>query len=158
MNEIWSGKVLWAWRVLELGTREVPRLLTICATLVGQQVVEQVAEPLRGIGRGALVKRHSEQTVRGGTMVFTNGWGGSAQSERETGGGRGQWSSTWAIIEENGWLLPGGDLLNGSAWAAGLTVDICHVIANREGVFRMRPEGSGFDIVDGCRARDISHV
>lgn len=158
MNEIWSGKVLWAWRVLELGTREVPRLLTIRATLVGQQVVEQVAEPLRGIGRGSLVKRHVEHTVRRGTMVFTNGWGRSAQSERETGGSRRQWSSTWAIIEENGLLLPGGDLLDGSAWVAGLPVNVCHVIANREGVFRMGPEDGGFDTADGSRTRDISHV
>lgn len=83
MNKIRNGKFLWAGRVLELGARKVPRLLTIGTALVGQQVIEQVAEPVRGIGRGVLVERHVEHAVGRGTTVFANGRGGSAQSERK---------------------------------------------------------------------------
>ena len=83
MNKIGSGKVLWTGRVLELGTRKVPRLLTIGTALVSQQVIEQVAEPVGSIGRGILVERHVEHAVGRSTTVFANGRGGSVQSERK---------------------------------------------------------------------------
>lgn len=157
MNEIWSRKILWTRRVLELRTREVPRLLTIRPALVRQQIVEQVAEPLRVIG-GVFVKRHVEHTVGRGTMVFANGWGGSAQIERKTRCHRRQWSGAWAIIEENRLLLARRDLLDRGTWAATLAINIRHIVTNREGVFRMSPEDRRFDIVDGSGTRDVSHV
>jgi hypothetical protein len=55
MNEIRSRKILRTGRVLELGTRKVASLLTIGSALVSQQVVEEVAEPLRGFRRGVLI-------------------------------------------------------------------------------------------------------
>ena len=83
MNKIRGGKVLWTGRVLELGARKVPRLLTIGTALVSQQVVEQVAEPVGSIGRRVLVERHVEHTIGRGTTVFANGRGGSVHSERK---------------------------------------------------------------------------
>ena len=83
MNKIGGGKFLWTGRVLELGARKVPRLLTIGTALVGQQVVEQVAEPVGSVGRGVLVERHVEHTIGRSTTVFANGRGGSVQSERK---------------------------------------------------------------------------
>ena len=83
MNKIGSGKVLRTRRVLELGARKVPRLLTIGTALVSQQIVKQVAEPVGSIGRGILVERHVENAVRRGTTVLADGRGRSAQSERK---------------------------------------------------------------------------
>jgi len=97
-------------------------------------------------------------------MVFANSGGRSTQSEREIMSCRRQWSSTWTIIEEDRLLLPCGNFLNGGAWATGFAINICHVIADGEGVlrFRMSPGDGGFDsvddIVDGSRARDVSHA
>lgn len=161
MNEIWSREILWTRRVLELGARKVPRLLTIGTTLLGQQVAEQVARTLRGFG--VLVEGHVKHAVRRSAMVFANSRGRSIQSEREFVCCRRQRSSTRTIIEEDRLLLPSGNLLNGGAWAAGFAINICHVIADREGVlrFRMSPEDGGFDsdgIVDRSRTRDVSHV
>lgn len=61
MNKIWSREVLWTGRVLELGARKVPCLLTIGTTLLGQQVAEQVARPLGGFR--VLIEGHVEHTV-----------------------------------------------------------------------------------------------
>jgi len=83
MNKIRGGKFLWTGRVLELGARKVPRLLTIGTTLLSQQVVEQVAEAIGSIGRGILIEGHVEHTIGRGTTVFANGRGGSIQSERK---------------------------------------------------------------------------
>ena len=94
-------------------------------------------------------------------MVFTNGWGGSTQSERKVRRRRKQRCSSWTIIEEDGLLLPGGDLLDRGAWAAAFAINICHVITDREDVFRTSPKDGGFDaadIVDGGRTRNVNHA
>ena len=162
MNKIRSGKILWTGRVLELGARKVPRLLAIGMALVSQQLAEQVAEPLRCIGGGALIKRHVEHTVGRGTVVFANGWGRSVQSERETMCRRGQWSSPWTIIEGDRVLLPGGDLLERGVWAAALAINIRHVVTNREGVSRTNPEDGRFDsgvgVADRSGTGDVDHI
>ena len=55
MNKIWSGEVFGTGRVLELGACKVSRLLAIGTALVSQQVIEQVAGPLRSFRRGVLI-------------------------------------------------------------------------------------------------------
>lgn len=89
--------------------------------------------------------------------MFAYSRGGSAQSEGETWDRRRQWSGPRAI-KGNGLLLPSGDLLDRSAWAATLTIDIGHVVANREGVFRADPESGLFDIVNRSRTRNVGCV
>ena len=160
MNKIRGGKVLWTGRVLELGTRKVPRLLTIGTALLSQQVVEQVAEPIGSVGRGVLIEGHVEHTIGRGTTVFANGGGGGIQSEGEIMRRGGQWGGPWPVVEEDR-LLTGGDLLDRGAWAAAFAINIRHVITNREGVFRMSPVDGGFDPVDivhGSGTGDINHI
>jgi len=95
-------------------------------------------------------------------MVFTNGWGGSTQSERKIRRRRNQWCGPRTLIEEDRLLLPGGDLLNRGAGAAAFAINICHVITDREGVCRMSPEDGEFgtvvDIVDRGRTGDVRHT
>ena len=77
--------------------------------------------------------------------MFANGGGRSAQGERKIRRHGRQWSSPWTIIEKDWLSLPGGDLLNRGAWAATLTINICHIVTNWEDVFRMSPEDGRFD-------------
>jgi len=161
MDKIGSWKVLWTGRVLELGARKVPRLLTIGTALVSQQVVEQVAEPVRSIGRGVLIEGHAEHTVGRGTMVFANGWGGGTQSEWKIMRCGRQWCSPRPVVEEDRLLLASEDLLDRGAWAAALAINIRHVITDRESVSRMNPVDGRFDsvdVVDGSGTRDVGRV
>jgi hypothetical protein len=161
MNEIGSGKILWTGRVLELGAREVSRLLTIGTALMSQQVVEKIAEPLRSIRRGVLIEGHVEHAIGRSTTVFANGRGGSTQGERKIMRRGRQRSGPWPVIEEDRLMMLGGGLLDRGTWAAALAINICHVITDREGVFRMNPVDGGFDsddIVDGSGAGDVNRI
>ena len=95
-------------------------------------------------------------------MVFTNGWGWGTQSERKIRRRRNQRCGPWTIIEEDRLLLPSGDLLNRGAGTAAFAINVCHVITDREGVFRMSPEDGGFgtvvDIVDRGGTGDVRHT
>ena len=94
--------------------------------------------------------------------MFANGGGRSAHIEREIARRRRQWSSPRTTVEQGRVLVPGGDLLNRSTWAATLAINVRHVITNREGVFRMNPEDSRFDsvvdIVNWSGAGDVGHI